>query len=647
MARARKPRTDSVPLDPAVEQLVDQIQRAEAAYHNQWSEECDKRWDDYHAIVEEDWDESDWHSHIFPPHLIPIVEGMIAAMVEPKPNLLVTPRPRPMESIEEVMSRMTSAEVTEVAVNWALDNDDFVLKQRPYIHQDIVTGFTVGKYYWDERVKTSYERRFFDSEEEDEFGNAEPVRASEVYSYEEKVRDNPTFNVRDNRDFFWPANCRDLDQADWLADRAYMTMARVRELESLGVFKEGTAAKLEETSLSQQGKPGERRRYDEGGSSGPLRTKGLVEVIERWSPSGVCAVGNRQVLMREDENPFWHGRMPYIWSTAIPNPFQVNGKSIVSVLSPIQAMLWFISNQSLDNLKLLNNLIYAVRSDLDDAESFQWYPGAKWLMDNPEGDVKALEIDPTPATISLQRESLLKGELQNLMGALPGTGDIQSDPVQQKTATGISIITNIAQQVIGIRKIAYQQSFAKIGMAFLDLMQQFMVEPRIIAMEGLGGAMEYFNLDPEALQGAYTVRYDVQGDSMIRQERRAEAQALYQMLTQAAPLQAQFGTPFNLDAIAQRLLKAFDIPNPKVYFQSQEQAQAQMSPAAGMGPPGANGSAPVPGLPGMPAPSPEGQGYNVPTGPTGSPGNGATAPPGPGVSTSPAGQQMLSQTGPR
>ena len=636
MARARN-KKETVE-DPKVESVVRAIERAEHAYHNQWSAECDQRHDDYHAVVEEDWDDGDWHSHIFPPHIVPIIEGMMASMVEAAPKLTVTPRPRPLESITEVEMRVTDADIAEVAVNWSMENDGFRLKQRPFIHQDMITGLTVGKYFWEEQVQTSYTRAFYDSEEPNEFGGYEPVRASEVYEEEVKVRDDPTFHVRDVRDFFWPANCRDVEQADWLADRVYMTYERVKELEELGVYDKGTTEKLKESSLPQQGKPGERRRYDEGGSEGPMRTRGLVEVIERWSKDGVCTVGNRNVLMRDQKNPFWHGRKPYVVCSAIPNPFQINGQSIVEVLAPIQKILWFISNQSLDNLKLLNNLIYLIRSDTEDAHRFEWYPGAQWMVDDPN-QVKELPIDATPANISMQREAQLKGELQNLMGALPGSGNVDSQTVDQKTATGISIITNIAQQVIAVRKMAYQQAFAKVGVAFLDLMRQFMVEPRVVSMLGLGGAREFFEIHPEALQGAYDVDYDIQGDSMVRQERRAEAQSLYQMAASGAPLHAQFGTPLNLDKFMEKLLKAFDEPNPKTYFMSRGQAQQAMQQNQNGQPPGIPGQAPA---------TPDGQGMVPPgMGPLGSQGNAVTAPPGPGVQTAPPTQQMLSQTGPQ
>ena len=581
----------------------------------------------------------DWQSQIFQPHLIPIIEGMIASMVEPNPKLVVRPRPRPGETPDEAESRSDSSEIAEVAVNYALEQDRFRMKQRPFMQQDMITGLTVGKYSWDERVKKVWTRDFYDDIEEDADGQLEPVRGYVDTEEEEKVRDDPTFTVIDVRDFYWPANCRDIEQADWLADRQYLTYARVEEMEKLGVYEKGVTAKLKETSLAQEGNPGERQRYDEGDTAGgPLRTKGLVEVVEMWWSDRVVTIGNRTVLMRDKPNSFWHGNKPYIACGAIPNFGQVNGKSIVETLAPIQQMLWFVQNQRLDNLKLLNNLIILIRADSDDITNFKWFPGAQWTVDDPQ-QVTQLPIDPTPSTISLEAEAQLMGSLQNLMGGMPYASGAQSTQVDQKTATGIQIITDIATRVIETRKLAYQEAFVKMGIAFLDLMKQFMVEPRTISILGKGGATEFVEIDPEALQGRYDVFYDIQGDSLARQERRAEAQSLYQMVLQAAPLHAQFASPLNLDAFLEKLLTAFDEPNPKKYMQTREQAQQAMAPPGGPGQP--------PGMGGVPPGTPADQGMLPPSGPLGSEGNGVTAPPAPGVNPNGALQQMAAAGGPQ
>jgi hypothetical protein len=176
-----------------------------------------------------------------------------------------------------------------------------------------------------------------------------------------------------------------------------------------------------------------------------------------------------------------------------------------------------------------------------------------------------------------------------------------------------------------------------VGQAFLALMQQFMIEPRTVAMLGPGGSRVFTTLDPAAFQGAFDVTWDIQGDSLVRQERRAEAQTLYQMVTQVAPLQAQFGTPFNLDALAMRVFKAFDVSNPQTFFMTKEQQAEKMQQAqGGGGPPGGGPPAIDAAQEGMLPPG---------MGPAGSAGNGVTAPPGPGVNQNGPTQQMMAGQG--
>ena len=64
-----------------------------------------------------------------------------------------------------------------MAVNYAMEQDRFRMKQRPYMHQDMITGLTVGKYSWDERQKKVWTRDFYDEEEYDEDGLPETVRS--------------------------------------------------------------------------------------------------------------------------------------------------------------------------------------------------------------------------------------------------------------------------------------------------------------------------------------------------------------------------------------------------------------------------------------------------------------------------------------
>ena len=95
------------------------------------------------------------------------------------------------------------------------------------------------------------------------------------------------------------------------------------------------------------------------------------------------------------------------------------------VLAQLQEYLWTLQNQRIDALRLLTNVITLIRSDVDDPDAFEFFPGAQWIVEDP-GQVGQLEIDPTAAQITLEAESLIKGDLQNMLGGLPMAGGADS-----------------------------------------------------------------------------------------------------------------------------------------------------------------------------------------------------------------------------
>jgi hypothetical protein len=318
------------------------------------------------------------------------------------------------------------------------------------------------------------------------------------------------------------------------------------------------------------------------------RTKNLVEVLEYWTPERKICIGNRTVLLDDKVNPFWNGRLPAIVCSSMPDAFQIPGISVVEALAQLQEMLWTLQNQRLDVLRLLANLITLIRSDVDDPDAFEWAPNAQWFVEDP-AQVQTLPIDPTAATITLQAEALLKGDLQNIMGGLPYASGAEQGTFDQQTATGVSIITSIAQKIIQARKQHYLWSYARLGKHFLQLYQQFLRDDRIIEITGEGGNAIWTEISPLDIQGDFDVTIDVTSDSLLRQERRAEAQALLQLLASVQQIATMSGTPLNLKAPIEAVLEAFDVTDKGAYFM----------PAA---PPGA--APPPPGLPGQ-ALSPE------------------------------------------
>jgi hypothetical protein len=161
--------------------------------------------------------------------------------------------------------------------------------------------------------------------------------------------------------------------------------------------------------------------------------------------------------------------------------------SIIESLAQIQEYLWTLQNQRIDALRLLTNVITTIRSDVDDPDAFEFFPGAQWIVEDP-GQVGQLQIDGTAASITLEAEALLKGDLQNMLGGLPMAGGVSGGSIDQKTATGMSIITSIAQKLIQARKQHHMWAYSKVGELFLGMMGQMIRQERVIPQMGADGS---------------------------------------------------------------------------------------------------------------------------------------------------------------
>jgi hypothetical protein len=295
------------------------------------------------------------------------------------------------------------------------------------------------------------------------------------------------------------------------------------------------------------------------------------------------------VLLRDEPNPFSHGKKPFVVCSAIPDMFQIPGISVIEGLAQMQEMVWTLQNTRIDTTRMAANLITLIRGDVDNPDDYEWAPNAQWIVTDPN-QVKTLDINPAIANITLQAEGLLKGDIQNVMGGLPYTGGAESQTIDQKTATGISIVTNIAQAILARRKKQYTRTFAKIGQHFLALDQQLLREDRLIEIVGEGGMREYMNVNWKQIRGIFDVSVEMTGDSLMRQERRAESGALLTMAMQSAPLMQQLGTPLNVRRFWEKHLDAYDVTDKLTFFSAQPTAQPQQGaqPSPPGTPPGAD-----------------------------------------------------------
>ena len=581
MAEKETTSYDQTEVDGPLELVVNTVQLCERRYHDAFVERVERRYNSYRGLAEVPFgsdapDDEDWHSNITTPYVLQTCEGMLATMLEPNPRFNIQPRPRPNEPLDEVVQRVQAVNALDDTLRYALERDHFAECQRDFMQQDLIAGISVLKTMWHHEKRTVTQLVPEQVLIQDALGQTVDSFDShrEQKTADTVVCDDAKSEVRDVRDFFWPPQATKVENAEYLIDRTWASYDSLLRKQKAGLYKNVEKLKSSASSAALK-KVSERERRLRGID----RTQDLIEVLEYWTPERLITVGNRTVVLSDRPNPFWNGRMPFVVCSAMPDAFQIPGISVVEALAQLQQMLWTLQNQRLDVVRMLANLITVIRSDVDDPDAFEWAPNAQWFVEDP-GQVDTLKIDPTVASITLQSEGMIKGDLQNIMGGLPMASGADSQTIDQQTATGVSIITTIAQRIIQSRKQHYLWAYASLGRQFLLLYQQFMRDDRVVRILGEGGAAAYRTINPLEIQGDYDVMIDATSDSLLRQERRAEKQSLLQIAVQSQQLFAVSGAPLNLKAFMDGTLEAYDIQDKERYYLPPQAAAAIQGQAA-------------------------------------------------------------------
>ena len=567
------------------QELVDRVLKdfdACKGWHNEFVSKAKKRYNAYRGFLDLRSNEKliDWRSNLHPPYVGQQIESMVSAMIEDQLYFAVRPQPYAIPNAQEAEAIYEGARVLESYLRMVDTLDEFPQKQRPWMLQNSITGYTVTKTFWnyEEGMVRRLEQGYVDEYDDYErFTGFRPTLIERELNGE-VLADDPSVEIVDVLDFFFPIDAKSIKQSPYVIHRVWMYPHEVAKLAKLGVYKNTEG-------LADTGHGVEDRETFQDTLFVQMREKGLIEVLEWWSDDQVISVGNRSVCIREQRNPFWHQRKPFTATSSLPDLFRIPGISDVELIVDVQKALWDLMNQRHDNLKLLANAIVLIASDVDDPDDFVFAPMERWLVEHPD-QVKTLEMTSMPAEITLSAEARLMGDIQNLPGGLPFAAGAESTTMDQKTATGVSIITSIAQKRVQTRKQNFLWAMGQINDQRISLAQQFIRDERLIPMFGPDNTASFHKLLPLGIQHRYRCVVEAMGESMMRQERRAEAQALLSLANQSAPVFAQSGIPLNLKAFMDKFLREFGEHEPERFYLQPGGAPQGMGGAQGPPPPG-------------------------------------------------------------
>ena len=551
--------------------------------HDKWSNQVDQWYASWRGVAGDEIAKSGLRNKMHPPYLLQVFETLTAGVLDPHPVWPVSPRER-MLNMDMVKSVQAGADSLEALLNYQRDRSKMVQKQRTHRVQGLVAGLTVWKTCWDYSERKVTHELLQDTV--DDWGYPAGTETVEVEGWE-AVTDDPSVDVVDVRDFIWHESATTVQGAQRITHRVWMSWDELKQKEADGYYE--NVDDLKESKDFSGGLTGrEQTLFDVN------RAKDQIEVLECWVEGGkrVITIANRKVVIRDKPNPYAHGQYPFIAAAPIPDLFRIPGISVVELVQDLQKMLWKIQNGRHDNLDMINSGIVLIRDDVLDKDGFIFAPQEQWLVPDKDA-VSLLEMPQFPAQVSLEAENLLKADIQGIPGASPALQG-QADSSTQ-TATEVSLLSNLAQRRLAMEKAQFTIADTEVAEQWVELNRQFLSEERYVGIVGEGGEEGWKLVHPDQFKDyRWQVDVDSIDESLMRQEKLAEATSRFQVALQAVQPMAMIGSPLNMKAFMEDVLDAAGIKSKDKYFSPDPQPAAAAAGGAPPGaPPGPGGGAPM------------------------------------------------------
>lgn len=562
----------------------------DTGFHDIKNERIRQQQEAYEGILTPDKPAAEWQSQQHPPLINHEIETAMVMLVDDDMKFKITPLPKEYKGAawDEAVR---GADANEVLFRrqMGITGDRFDEFIRPFVLGAAINRVSIAKTHWKNetrKVKYLSQKQIFPF-----LGSLSPVRMKEA----DKVTtlfDGPVTECVDLRDFYWNEAAVSLDVARYCAHSVWMSPGDLQKAAKEGIYNNAAV-----DHLVSQSEEGVNQSYPDGGEIEMERERrsrkaGLWEVLEIYDrdTDTLHVIGGRRVLLAQMDWPFWHMQFPFVSMSLAPFPFSIQGLSLVEKLAPIQDIIWDLLNQTIDNNRLINNAIVIMAADYDDADSFDYAPGAVNTVDRVD-QVQLWTPNVQIAQVAMPLIEKLQTDLQNLaMGqplSIPMSGRV--------TATEIATLSQIAQKAASKMKDQVTYALRRIGYQRMRLNQQFIRETQHFIRRGPDNEPIPFSIPPHVFNAAeYDFEMEPSPDSDVRAERRSEAQALATFAEQAAPVWAMAGTPLNLKAFSDKLLEAFDIDDTDVFYAAKPQGAPQLpgvpppqgQPEQGVGPGG-------------------------------------------------------------
>lgn len=392
--------------------------------------------------------------------------------------------------------------------------------------------------------------------------------------------DDPDFQPFMIDDLYPDPEGTSIDDCSWVIRRRYITRKELEAKIDEGIYKvkdleaiNQAGDRISEGKQDRLAAIGAADAYADEADVGGRR----YELLEMWEDDRVTTVINRTEVIRDEANPFWHGKKPFGFAKFDPLNGEFYGISLVEIIEHLQAELNTTRNQRIDATSQTINRMWIVLKGmgLEPADLVSRPNGIIWV-DSMEEVPKEVEFKP-PDPAAYQEESIIKADIQEATSTYNEARGAPSDT--KRTATENAIrerSTNIRFETK--LRIFEALGLKRLGFFYDQLNQQFIDDIRSVRISGEDGGYEWQEMRPEDIAGRF--EYQPAGSSieptLDKLEYRTNLLNLYNEFKEDPEIKTR--------ELKKRVFEAFGIKDTEKLIKSEEEImQEQQEELAAQG----------------------------------------------------------------
>lgn len=484
-----------------------------------------------------------WQSKLRVPYGMQVIDTALVNIVSGKPRVIVRPR---------TPNDVDAAKAMQALLDYYIAEDHLVEKQPVFVQQGLIFGVTGAKNHWlyRECVRTMKLPNYSLLDDQ-----GRPALVPQKVRYVEQ--DGPTFEPWNVYDMWWDPDARDVDAAEYVVLRSYVSPDQLRSQARNDDAGTGVYRNVEELISTASGQGSDATSQTQRNQA--QKNLGKIELQEMWrqTPEGlfVTAVGAGTVTVRDEQTPYWHGKKPIVIAQVRPDLFEMAGIAETDLIDHLQQGLHTVQNMRFDNLHMtvMRGVTYRI-GGVTDPNSLELRPRFKWGVSDHD-DVQPFNVQPLPSEAYQEQESLLS-QLQLVTGINPYVSGSETQPADQNTATGITALQEVASRLLRfkagvIANKGYQRTYEQ----WAEMIMQLQDKDVVVEIVG-PTASEWKAYGPHDIIGSFNTILEGSEESLSRQQERGEAIALlnaFAPLIQAGIVQAK--------PLLERVAAAYNFPN--------------------------------------------------------------------------------------